>query len=34
MNSSIEVTTDKEDNNGPPKGTPHISGDKKLTKDT
>ena len=33
MNSSIEVTTDKEDNNGP-KGTPHVSGDKKLTKET
>ena len=34
MDSSIEVTTDKEDNNGLPKGTPHVSGDKKLTKET
>ena len=34
MESSIEVTTDKENSNGQTKGTTHVSGDKKLTKDT
>lgn len=34
MESSIEVTTDKENSNGQAKGTTHVSGDKKLTKDT